>query len=154
MNSSKEIQQAKQLLKDNGFYIENLWHVDDAKYGANSEDKYIECTNDEAYKVLSEAIQQESINECIFDNIQAINEAKFRTMDTIQFFSTAKELKQAIRTGFNYPKPKFTETNIHSINGYLFSKNSPPDITNTAVKSYSIDLGTILISEPYFVTLK
>tara|TARA_B110000091_G_C13556925_1_gene366861 strand:+ start:32 stop:259 length:228 start_codon:yes stop_codon:yes gene_type:complete len=73
MNSSKEIEQAKQLLKDNGFYIENLWHVDDVKYGANSEDKYIECTNDKAYKVLSEAIQQESINESIFDNIQAIN---------------------------------------------------------------------------------
>ena len=76
MNTNKEIEQAKQLLKDNGFYIENLWHVDDVKFGANSEDKYIECTNSEAYEILSEAIEQESINECIFDNIQAINEAK------------------------------------------------------------------------------
>ena len=76
MNTNKEIEQAKQLLKDNGFYIENLWHVDDVKYGANSEDKYTECTNNEAYEILSEAIEQESINECIFDNIQAINEAK------------------------------------------------------------------------------
>tara|TARA_R110002095_G_scaffold138164_1_gene119671 strand:- start:565 stop:1086 length:522 start_codon:yes stop_codon:yes gene_type:complete len=83
MNTSKEIEQAKQLLKDNGFYIENLWHVDDVKYGGNSEDKYIECTNYEAYEILSEAVQQESINESIFDNIQAINETKFRTMNTL-----------------------------------------------------------------------
>ena len=83
MNTSEEIKQAKQLLKYNGFYIENLLHVDDVKYGANSEEKYFECTNDEAYKVLSEAIQQESINESIFDNIRAINETKFRTMNNL-----------------------------------------------------------------------
>ena len=91
MNTNKEIQQAKQLLKNNGFYIENLWHVDDVKFGANSEDKYIECTNDEAYKVLSEAIQQESINECIFDNIQAINETKFITMNTDKLIARIDE---------------------------------------------------------------
>ena len=83
MNSSKEIEQAKQLLKDNGFYIENLWHVDDVKYGANSEDKYIECSDKLAYKILSDAIEQESINESIFDNIRAINETKFRTMNKL-----------------------------------------------------------------------
>ena len=98
MNSSKEIQQAKQLLKDNGFYIENLWHVDDVKFGANSEDKYIECTNNEAYEILSEAIEQESINESIFDNIQAINEAKFRTMN---IYTKKGELTSyALRCGY------------------------------------------------------
>tara|TARA_R110002096_G_scaffold214792_1_gene402527 strand:- start:56 stop:466 length:411 start_codon:yes stop_codon:yes gene_type:complete len=91
MKTNKEIEQAKQLLKNNGFYIENLWHIDDVKYGANSEDKYIEYTNDEAYKVLSEAIQQESINERIYDNVRAINETKFRTMKTDKLIARIDE---------------------------------------------------------------
>tara|TARA_R110000796_G_C14328969_1_gene408875 strand:+ start:320 stop:553 length:234 start_codon:yes stop_codon:yes gene_type:complete len=72
MNSSKEIEQAKQLLKNNGFYIENLWHIEDVKHGANSEDKYIECSDKLAYKILSDAIEQDYINESIFFKIRSI----------------------------------------------------------------------------------
>jgi hypothetical protein len=69
---TKEIKQAIQLLKNNGYFVNNLWHIDDVKYGANSEDKYFECTNEVAYSILAEAIQQDSIFESINENIEMI----------------------------------------------------------------------------------
>ena len=72
MNINKEIEQAKQLLKNNGFYVENLWHIDDVKYGANSEEKYFECTNNKAYNILNEAIEQDYIHNNINENIEMI----------------------------------------------------------------------------------
>ena len=72
MNTNEEIKQAKQLLKNNGFYIENLWHIDDVKYGANSEEKYFECQENLAYQILSDAIEQDYINESIFFKIRSI----------------------------------------------------------------------------------
>lgn len=69
---TKEIKQAKQLLKNNGYFIDNLWHVDDIKYGANSEDEYFECSDKLAYKILSDAIEQDHINESINDSIKII----------------------------------------------------------------------------------
>lgn len=31
------IEQAKQVLKDNGYYVDNLWHVDDVPMGSDDE---------------------------------------------------------------------------------------------------------------------
>tara|TARA_R110000796_G_scaffold174454_1_gene291421 strand:+ start:469 stop:717 length:249 start_codon:yes stop_codon:yes gene_type:complete len=72
MNTSEEIKQAKQLLKDNGYFVDNLWHIDDVKYGANSEEKYFECSDKLSYQILSDAIEQDHINENIFFKIRSI----------------------------------------------------------------------------------
>ena len=72
MYTNKEIKQAKQLLKDNGYFVDNLWHIDDVKYGANSEKEYFECSNELAYQILSDAIEQDHINECIHESIEMI----------------------------------------------------------------------------------
>ena len=43
------IESAKQFLKENGYYTDNLWQVDDVK-------SKFECTNDEAHEVLDGAL--------------------------------------------------------------------------------------------------
>ena len=69
---NKEIQQAKQSLKNNGYFIDNLWHIDDVKDGANSEEEYFDCSDNLAYQILSDAIEQDYINESIFFKIRSI----------------------------------------------------------------------------------
>ena len=37
--SKKSLEQAKQVLKENGYYVDNLWHTDDVhRFGDISED--------------------------------------------------------------------------------------------------------------------
>ena len=72
-------------------------------------------------------------------------------MKTITF-NTAKELKQATRTGWNYT-PQFNVSSIASINGYELTKLGL-DITNTNVTTYSPSKGTIHFSAPFILTLK
>jgi hypothetical protein len=49
------IEQAKQLLKDNGYYVDNLWHVDDVPTG----------TDDERMEVLDNALRNPWVMEQI-----------------------------------------------------------------------------------------
>jgi hypothetical protein len=43
------IEEAKQVLKDAGFFTDNLWHVDDVK-------SKFKCTNDQAQDILNTAL--------------------------------------------------------------------------------------------------
>lgn len=52
------IESAKQFLKDNGYFVDNLWTVHDVK------DKY-ECTEEQAQKVLYNALTNETTMEQI-----------------------------------------------------------------------------------------
>ena len=62
MIHSKEVEEAKALLKENGYYTDNLWHIDDVK--AN-----YECEDDsEAQEVLDSALT----NEATMDQILSI----------------------------------------------------------------------------------
>jgi len=45
----REIDNARAILRDNGYYVENLWHVDDVK------GKY-KCDDDDAYEILNNAL--------------------------------------------------------------------------------------------------
>jgi hypothetical protein len=57
-----EIEQAKQVLEANGYYVENLWSVEDVQ-------TRFKCTDDEAQKVLNQALNSESTMEQIWFNI-------------------------------------------------------------------------------------
>lgn len=52
------IESAKQFLKDNGYFVDNLWSVNDVK-------GKFECTDEQAQKVLSSALQNEATTEQI-----------------------------------------------------------------------------------------
>lgn len=60
MNTRQEIQAAKQLLKNNGYFVDNLWQI------ADIQDKF-ECTNEQAYDILYKALtNEETMNQIQF----------------------------------------------------------------------------------------
>lgn len=52
------IEQAKQVLHDNGYYVDNLWHIEDVKSKSKVDDV-------EAYHILDSALTNEWIMEQI-----------------------------------------------------------------------------------------
>lgn len=60
------VEQAKQVLKDAGYFVDNLWHINDIK------DKY-NCDNyEQAQSILYRALTNESVMEHIFDSIDIV----------------------------------------------------------------------------------
>lgn len=53
---------AKQLLASKGFYVENLWHVDDVMQNYH-------CNKDVAYDILHRVFNDESVTESIFNSV-------------------------------------------------------------------------------------
>lgn len=53
------IEQAKQVLRDNGYYVDNLWSVEDVVSNYN-------CTDEEAQEVLDGALQNDATMEQIW----------------------------------------------------------------------------------------
>lgn len=61
------IEQAKQILKEAGYFVDNLWHVSDVKDRCN-------CDDDVAQKILNKALTNEATMEQIWFAIdEAIN---------------------------------------------------------------------------------
>jgi hypothetical protein len=57
-----EIEQAKQTLKDAGYFVDNLWHIDDVKSNFN-------CTDEKAQEILNFALTNEATMEQIWFSI-------------------------------------------------------------------------------------
>ena len=57
-----KVEEAKKILKENGYYIENLWHISDVQQNYKLDD-------DDAYNVLDRVMQSEYIISSIFDMI-------------------------------------------------------------------------------------
>tara|TARA_R100000951_G_scaffold74770_1_gene63031 strand:- start:545 stop:793 length:249 start_codon:yes stop_codon:yes gene_type:complete len=72
MKVNNEIEQAKQVLKNNGYYIDNLWHINDVKDNPNSNEDYFICSDKKAYNILRDAIEQDGIYESINNSITLI----------------------------------------------------------------------------------
>jgi hypothetical protein len=58
------IEQAKQVLKEAGYYVENLWSIEDVK-------SQYKCTDEQAYDVLDDAFNNERIIEELFIGIDS-----------------------------------------------------------------------------------
>jgi len=59
MSNHAEIEKAKALLRENGYQVYNLWHIDDVKCNYN-------CTDEEAMGVLINALQNDATMEQIW----------------------------------------------------------------------------------------
>ncbi len=57
-DKSASVEEAKQTLTDDGYYIGSLWHLEDVK-------TKFECTDDEAFDILSQCVDNEWIIEQI-----------------------------------------------------------------------------------------
>jgi hypothetical protein len=62
MENKLTIESAKQFLKDHGYYVDNLWHIDDVKQKQNMSDE-------EAYDILGKSLESTFIMENIFEQI-------------------------------------------------------------------------------------
>ena len=65
-----EVEKAKEVLRANGYYVDNLWHIQDVQ--AN----YRKASDEEAQKILNIALT----NEATIDQIQ------FAIVDAIEFY--------------------------------------------------------------------
>ena len=54
-----QVDEAKRLLESKGYYLGNLWQVDDVKYK-------FDCTDEQAYEVLDDALQNDATMEQIW----------------------------------------------------------------------------------------
>lgn len=59
MDNPAKIQEAKEFLKQNGYYTDNLWCVEDIK-------SKFECSDDEAQEVLNSALNNDATMEQIW----------------------------------------------------------------------------------------
>lgn len=65
-----KIENAKDILRDAGYYVDNLWHIKDIMGGFN-------CTNDvEAYRILDKVMTSEQTAVDVFEQIGLIVKAK------------------------------------------------------------------------------
>jgi hypothetical protein len=58
----KTIEQAKKVLRESGYFVDNLWHIDDVKL------RY-KCDDEQAQDVLNSALTNEATVEQIFFSI-------------------------------------------------------------------------------------
>jgi hypothetical protein len=65
------IEQAKQVLRDNGYFVDNLWNVSDVK-------QMFECTDEEAQEVLLASMTNDQTMEQIWYSID-----EFGSMDNL-----------------------------------------------------------------------
>jgi hypothetical protein len=56
------IEQAKKVLRESGYFVDNLWHIDDVKL------RY-KCDDEQAQDVLNSALTNEATVEQIFFSI-------------------------------------------------------------------------------------
>ena len=62
------IEEAKQVLREAGFFVDNLWHINDIK------DMYNCDNNEQAQSILYRALTNESTMEHIWDSIDMVAE--------------------------------------------------------------------------------
>ena len=60
------IKDAKEVLRQSGYYVDNLWHIDDVQ-------RYGDISDDDAYQVLDSVLQ----NGYTIENINELFEEEF-----------------------------------------------------------------------------
>ena len=58
------VENSRVALKEEGYYTDNLWHVNDVTNLYN-------CTDEQAMNILNRVMQSEAVIEYIFDSIKA-----------------------------------------------------------------------------------
>jgi hypothetical protein len=59
MSKQEEIAKAKEVLRKHGYYTDNLWNIEDVQTN------YV-CSDEEAYEILDEALNNEATMEQIW----------------------------------------------------------------------------------------
>ncbi len=80
VSSRERIEDAKYILKVNGYYTDNLWHINDVLRN------HPNLTHNQAYKMIDEAMQSEwlvqEVNELIDHNVTIEQEEYQQRLNT------------------------------------------------------------------------
>ena len=71
-SNEKKIEKAKNILKNNGYYCDNLWHVDDITQN------YPKYNSKDALEVLDDVMTSDYITETIYGYIDKTMYKKFK----------------------------------------------------------------------------
>ena len=69
IEQQKEIEKAKQLLRDNGYFTDNLWHVEDVK-------GIFKCDDETAQSILKDSLENDATMEQIWLAIEIAGESE------------------------------------------------------------------------------
>ena len=69
-----KIQEAKQILRDAGYFIDNLWHISDVQQDFN-------CSDEEAQEVLMEALTNSWIVDQIWQSIREAASSDYESLN-------------------------------------------------------------------------
>ena len=67
MTNELSVEDAKRILEKNGYFVANLWHVEDITIN-------YECDEDMAQDILYKALTNEHVMEAIWDSINYFTE--------------------------------------------------------------------------------
>jgi len=70
MKNQTEIEKAKDVLREAGYYVDNLWQAEDVT-------SRFACTEDEAQEVLEEAFNNDWLTEQMFVEIKEVAMQKY-----------------------------------------------------------------------------
>ena len=65
----EKVEKARKVLEDNGFQVQNLWHIEDVK-------QMYECTDQEAQEILHKVLTNEAVMELIWYGVKDLCEYK------------------------------------------------------------------------------
>lgn len=80
------IESAKQFLKDNGYFVDNLWSVHDVQNNYN-------CTTEEAQTVLSDVLESDRIKQEINEAIDIVASGFSLLKKNVKYFSICGHYK-------------------------------------------------------------
>lgn len=77
MDKHYEIDNAKQILRQHGYFVDNLWSIEDVQIN-------YECDDETAMKILKEAMGYEATYEQIWSSIETAAEESFKLQNKDQ----------------------------------------------------------------------
>tara|TARA_R100000664_G_C2740657_1_gene129202 strand:+ start:884 stop:1108 length:225 start_codon:yes stop_codon:yes gene_type:complete len=72
-----EVNEAKEFLKSKGYYVDNLWHIEDVK-----DIRPNNLTDEQAYEILDKAMNNEYLMNETWETIDIIYNDLYKTIKT------------------------------------------------------------------------
>ena len=72
-----EVNEAKEFLKSKGYYVDNLWHIEDVK-----DIRPNNLTDEQAYEILDKAMNNEYLMNETWETIDIVYNDLYKTIKT------------------------------------------------------------------------
>ena len=66
LQDKEKIEQAKDVLRKAGYYVDNLWHINDVRI------KFKNCSDKESYRIMDKLMTSDNVIGCIFEEMDDV----------------------------------------------------------------------------------